>query len=212
MISFRFSGLKPNKSKCEITGLVTLNGVQLALYGMECIHQMFNAIKILGVYYSYHKNFENQEHFINGFLKIERLLRLWRMRNLSIAGKITIFKTLAISEIVHLALVKVIPISVILELHKIKNHFIWENGNPEIKQDTLCKDYENGGLKNVVITFKIISLHCSWVKRLYNSSIQGWKLLPLHIITPKLGKDFLYSNLYIDPKKIRQFPKYYQCY
>ena len=141
MISFRFSGLKPNKSNCEITGLATLNGVQLALYGVECINQMSNAIKILGVYYLYHKNFENQEHFINGFLKIERLLRLWRMRNLSIAGKITIFKTLAISEIVHLALVKVTPISVILELNKIKKHFIWENGNPEIKQDTLCKDY-----------------------------------------------------------------------
>ena len=133
MISFQFSGLKPNKSKCEITALVTLNRVQLVLYGTECINQMFNAIKILGVYYSYHKNFENQEHFINGFLKIERLLRLWRMRNLSIAGKIIIFKIFAISEIVHLALVKVIPNSVILEFNKIKKYFIWKNGNPEIK-------------------------------------------------------------------------------
>ena len=174
---------------------------------------LFNAIKILAVYYSYEKNFENQENFIiNLVLKIEKLLKLWRMQNLSIVGKITLFKTLAISKKIHLALVKGIPNSVILELDKIKKHFIWKNGNPKIKQDTLCKDYENGGLKNVVITFKIISLHCSWVKRLYNSSIQGWKLVPLHIITPKLGKHFLYSNLYIDPKKIRQFPKYYQCY
>ena len=110
-----------------------MNRVQLVLYGTECINQMFNAIKILGVYYSYHKNFENQEHFINGFLKIERLLRLWRMRNLSIAGKIIIFKIFAISEIVHLTLVKVIPNSVILEFNKIKKYFVWKNGNPEIK-------------------------------------------------------------------------------
>ena len=41
-------------------------------------------------------------------------------------------------------------------------------------------------LKNVGITFKIISLQCSWVKRLYNSSIHEWKLIPLHIITQKL--------------------------
>ena len=71
------------------------------------------------------------------------------MRNLPIAGKITVFKTLVISKIVNLALVKVIPNSVILELDKIKKHFIWKNENPQIKQDTLCKDYKNGGLKNV---------------------------------------------------------------
>ena len=109
---------------------------------MECID--WNEWNI--VYYSYDKNLENQESFINLFLK---LLRIGRMRNVSVAG------------IVHLALVKVIPISTILELDKIKKHFIWKNGNPKIKHDTLCKDYENGGLKKVDITFKIISLQCS---------------------------------------------------
>ena len=87
-----------------------------------------------------------------------------------ITGKITVLKILAISKTVHLALVKVLPNSIILELGKIKKHFIWKNGNPKIKQDTLCKDYENGVLKSVDITFKIISLQCSWVKRLYESS------------------------------------------
>ena len=54
-----FCGIKTNKSKCEIAGLVTLKGVTLAVCGMECIDLMFNAIKILGVYYSYDKNLEN---------------------------------------------------------------------------------------------------------------------------------------------------------
>ena len=137
-----YSGLKPNKSKCEIAVLGALKGVKLTLCGMECIE--WNEWNI--VYYSYDKNLENQESFINLFLKLSRI---WRMRNVSIAG------------IVHLALVKVIPISTILELDKIKKHFIWKNGNPKIKQDTLCKDYENVGLKKVGITFKIISLQCS---------------------------------------------------
>ena len=116
------------------------------------------------------------------------------MQNLSIAGKITVFKTLALSKIVHLALVKVTPNSVILELDKTKKHFVWKNSNPKIKQDTLCKDYKNGGLKNVDITFKIISLQCSWVKRLYDNSIHNWKLIILHIITRKLGKHFLFHS------------------
>ena len=74
--------------------------------------------------------------------------------------QIAVFKILAISKILHLALVKVIPISTIRELNKIKKHFIGKNDDPKIKQDTICKGYENGGLKNVDITFKIIGLQC----------------------------------------------------
>ena len=185
-----FSGLKPNKRKCEMPGLGALKELKLALCGMECIDLMFNAVKILGVYYSFDKNFENQENFINLVLKIEKLLRPWRMQNLTISGKITVFKTLAISKIVHPAIVKIIPNSVIFELDKIKKHFIWKNDSPKIKQDTLCKDYENGGLKDVDVTFKVISLQCSWVKELYDNSIDDWKIIPLHLITQKLGKHF----------------------
>ena len=46
--------------------------------------------------------------------------------------------------------------------------------NSKIKQDTLCKDYENGCLKNVDITFKIIILQCSWVKQLSGSSTNAY--------------------------------------
>ena len=101
---------------------------------------MFNTIKVLEVYNSYDKNFENKENCINLVLKIEKYLRHWRMQNLSIAGKITVFKTLVISKIVHLSLVKVITKSIILKFYKIKKHFILKNGNPKIKQGTLCKD------------------------------------------------------------------------
>ena len=48
-------------------------------------------------------------------------------------SKITIFKTLAVSKIVHLALIKVIPNAVIFELDEIKKNFTWKNGNPKIK-------------------------------------------------------------------------------
>ena len=44
-------------------------------------------------------------------IKFEKLLKLWRMGQLKIEGKILIFKTLAISEVVHLALVKDVPSS-----------------------------------------------------------------------------------------------------
>ena len=57
---------------------------------------------------------------------MQKILRLFRMRNLSIIGEITVFKTLAISKMVNLGLVKVILIPNILELDKIKKYFIWK--------------------------------------------------------------------------------------
>ena len=67
---------------------------------------------------------KTKKNLFNLVLKIKKLLRLWRMRNLSIAGKITVFKALEITKILQLALVNVIPNAVILELDKLNNHFI----------------------------------------------------------------------------------------
>ena len=39
--------------------------------------------------------------------------------------------------------------------------FIWTGKNPKIKNSTLCNDYENGGLENVDIFSKVVSLQCS---------------------------------------------------
>ena len=86
--------------------------------------------------------------------------------------KLLHLKLVVISKIVHLTLFKVKPISNILKLIKQRNILYWKSGNPDIKQDTLCKDYENGGLKDVDITFNILSLQCSWVKSLDDSSTQ----------------------------------------
>ena len=90
-----YSGLKPNKSKCKIAGISALKGVSLELCGMECIDLTKNSVKILGIHFSYNKKIENEENFIKIIKKIENVLKIWRIRNLTIQGKITIFKTLA---------------------------------------------------------------------------------------------------------------------
>ena len=46
----------------------------------------------------YNKNLENKENFIRHVQKIEKVLKSLRMRNLTVAGKITFFKTLEISK------------------------------------------------------------------------------------------------------------------
>ena len=77
----KISGLKPNKSKCEIAGLCALKGVQVALCGMRCIDLMSDTVKILRIYYSYNEKLEIQENFKKHIINIEKILRIWRMRD-----------------------------------------------------------------------------------------------------------------------------------
>ena len=82
------------------------------------------------------------------------------MRHLSLEGKIITFKSLVISKIVHLALLTIVPKN-IEELNEIQKKFLWSNKRCKIKHCTLRNDYKNGGLKNVDINLKIVSLKCS---------------------------------------------------
>ena len=95
------------------------------------------------------------------------------MRNLSLLEKITIFKTLALSKIIHLALVTNVPTATIELLSKIQKGFLWGKNKSTIKHDIQCNDYENGRLKSVDIFSKIVSLQCSWNRRLMKTFIPG---------------------------------------
>ena len=86
------------------------------------------------------------------------MLKLWRVKNLSLERKITVFKTLVLSEITHFGLVKTMPPSIIDQLNKIRKNYIWNGLNPKIKNSAVNNNYENGVLKNVNIGVKISSL------------------------------------------------------
>ena len=125
----------------------------------------------------------------------------------TVEGKITIFKTLAISKVIHLALVTNVPQVIIDELDKIQKNFIWNGKHPKIRHSTLYNTHENGGLiKSIHISNKLTSLQCSWIKRLYDTTTHCWKIIPAFLIRKKLGKNFIFhSNLSINPNKIKEF-------
>ena len=76
---------------------------------MRYVNLHEDTIKILRIHYSHNKQLENDEDFEKCIAKIENVLKLCRARNRSLEGKITVFKSLALSKITHLALVKTIP-------------------------------------------------------------------------------------------------------
>ena len=63
-------------------------------------------------------------NFPSHIVKIESVLRLWRMRNLMIEGKVLVTKFLAISKIVHISLITTVPHALINQVNNIQRNFI----------------------------------------------------------------------------------------
>ena len=89
------------------------------------------------------------------------------MRQLTLEGRITVFKSLAISKVVKLLLITKLHNNTIDLMYNIQKNFIWKDKKAKIKHSTLCNGYENRGLKNVDLRNKKTSIQCSWVKRLF---------------------------------------------
>ena len=153
-----FSGLKPNKTKCETAGIGFLNGVQVAICGMEGVNLNNETVKMLGVHFSYNKNLEQDKNFSEHIFKIENILKLWRMRQLTLEGRVAVFKSSAVSKGIHLLLITKLHKNTIDLLNKIQKTFIWQGKKAKIKYGTLCNGYEKGGIKNVDLRNKITSM------------------------------------------------------
>ena len=70
------SGLSPNTRKCEIAGIGTLKGVNVALCGMKYLNLTKETVKILGIHFSYNKKLKHEMNFQSHILKIESVLSL----------------------------------------------------------------------------------------------------------------------------------------
>ena len=151
------SDLKANEAKCKIAGIGVLKVVSVALCGMDCIELTEKTTKNLEIHFSYNKKLETEENFMRHVWEIEKELKLWRMRNLTGEGEMTIFKPLAISKIIHLSLVTNVPTKISNELNKIQKASIWNGNNPKIKYSTLCNKYENGDLEMRIFYLKLSS-------------------------------------------------------
>ena len=66
-----FSGLKPNLSKCEAAGIGLLKGVKVAVCRIKCIDLIQDAIKILGIFFSYNKDIKLQQNLKKAIISIE---------------------------------------------------------------------------------------------------------------------------------------------
>ena len=62
---------------------------------------------------------KEEEIFYKIVTDMQRVLKVWKMRKLTLEGKIFVFKTIAISKIVFQAFITTVPKYIVTELKKI---------------------------------------------------------------------------------------------
>ena len=111
-------------------------------------------MKILGIYFSYNVNLMNQNNYCQAITNIHGILKVWKMDSLSIKGKTLVFKTVAISKLVYIAVPTVIPNHIANQVAKIQKCFILNDSSPKIRHETLRREFKVGVLNNGDIRFK----------------------------------------------------------
>jgi hypothetical protein len=125
--------LNLNKTECLLTGSYVntfaddnhIHGVRIA-----------KNVKCLGVYLGHDKEICYTGNWTNKLEKLERILSVWKRRNLTIFGKCTIVNTLAISKLVYNAFILPNPKPEFFkQVSKIIYNFLWKKRD-RIKRNT----------------------------------------------------------------------------
>ena len=138
---------------------------------------------------------------------IQQVLKMWKLRNLTLEGKIVIFKTIAISTINFQSFITTAPKHIVNKLEKIQNTFLWKNSwgkkwNPlEWIESWRVKKWRHSKQNHSSSMFLDKKTYC----------FHKWKLIPLYLTEKLWAISFrFHSNLVFKWNKTKFFPSFYR--
>lgn len=103
--------------------------------------------------------------------KMQRTLKTWESRDLTLIGKITVINTLVMSLLVYrLSVIPTLAQNIVQSVNKIWSQFIWNKRKPKISWEILTSPKRNGGLSLAHITKRDMALKIQWVQRIFSDS------------------------------------------
>lgn len=153
-------------------------------------------VKTLGVWLSTDPVITMKENYNEKLTKLKATLGCWELRRLSLLGKITVLKSLIISQLVYILSPLPTDQRVVNEVNNLCYNFLWDGKGDKIKRDTMISDYEQGGLKMVDVKIFSKALKATWIKRYLDQNNQAkWKLFFDLQLQDLGGATFFRSNL-----------------
>ena len=206
----KLAGLKLNIKKTEGLWLGAAKHRQ-ANCDIANIKWPVTPIRSLGVFIGINQYECDVKNWYDKILSIEQLIDTWKNRNLTIMGKITIIKTLALPKIIYSAFFTPVPNDVISKINRVLFQFIWGNRD-RIKRNTLIADIENGGLNMVDLESKLESVKASWIPKIL-ASTDTWSFYGNYLLNKLCSNNGVVKMNFTNIEQfiyLKKFPKFYQ--
>ena len=148
-------------------------------------------IVVLGIYCNYDLLLAEKYNLLNLVSAVNKCLNMWACRGLTLAGRILIFKSLALSKVLYTCTMTNFTKYFIKQLEELQKNFIWNGRRPKIKHSALIGDYVDGGYKDVDIKTKLSSPRTIWIRRFLDNSFHAWKAIPYSLLSD-IGVTFIF--------------------
>ena len=172
------SGLYVNLEKTESLYLGRLEGQTPAV---SPIRWPTEPIRYLGIYVGHNPITCNKLNWENKMEAFQRIIDNWRIRKLTIFGRVHICKTLALPKLVYAASLLPIPDGIVKRINKILFNFIW-GCKGRVRRKTVINKVREGGLQMLDVDSHFLALKGAWIPRIVMNS---------HKIYAKLGRYYV---------------------
>ena len=203
------SGLQINREKTEFFKLGSQNIPikDSTIFGMKWCDEF----RYLGIWFmrkSMDMEFKNFRHRLDN---IKNILRLWMQRDLSLKGKITILRTLALAQLIYPLTMLEAPLWATEEANFFFFKFLWGGKPDKVKRSAIVRKIEEGGMKMIDVHAMAMALKAKWVRKIYDNSTFKWcNILSSYFTKLPLDK-FLISSIDLESIPV-ELPAYYrQC-
>uniref|UniRef100_A0A3P9LKD8 Reverse transcriptase domain-containing protein n=1 Tax=Oryzias latipes TaxID=8090 RepID=A0A3P9LKD8_ORYLA len=136
------SGAKVNINKSEIFFL----GSRVAAVNRWGFREATDGVKVLGVWLARTPRDTIHNNWTAMVKKLAQVLALWKMRRLTLRGKVTVLNSLIFSKINYVLSILPLPVHFQTRINEVLSLFLWGSRANQISKLTLSRTVQGGGL------------------------------------------------------------------
>ena len=198
------SGLEVNRTKSEC--LILDYEMKLNIHENSCLLgiPIVENIKILGHFFGKNKIVCDYNNFYSKLNKMDKIVRLWKMRSLTIMGRNMLINSLLNSLFLYNAQIEFPPKEFIKSVEQKNKHFLWDGGVAKIAHHSLIADYPLGGIRYKDLESLIMAQNFKFVSRMNTTASLNSTCLPrfwimslFQIPTEGNSESEVYSRLFL---------------
>ncbi|CAG2241721.1 unnamed protein product [Mytilus edulis] len=170
-------------------------------------------LQLLGIWVGKNKTLCEKLNWEGKVQSITKLLNFWKMRHLTLHGRVSVISALLMSKLWYTLMVVNIPEKYCILIKKKCLEFLWNNKPPLVAYEVIINKVVDGGLNFPDIMQKMYAFRLKYLSRLLDENYCAiWKQTCLYFFSKfenmNLGIEILFCDL--RNRKIDALPEFYQ--